>query len=385
VSAAAPSPCAITESRAIGGVRISMDVKAALTLTGPPLMQRVQGQQIIYALRPPWSQMTAEYGRVQRISTRSPACRTATGIGPGSPAEAVRAAYAAAAASVATAVHDGELVSFPFNGVALLIRGGRVDTVEVFEAESLAASGRPVGPRTAGAPAPRATPVPAPAAWMIRGLTARVEGTTLIVTGSVENRGRPLSVYVEITALDLRGQAAGTADGAVDPVPVPVGGTGRFEARIVLDDVVRRYTVVLRPTGAITGALAEQAGELRGLQQFTPVVLKKLQVTVTPLANPARLVIEVRNGSTVAVSGVTVAVEATTRCFLSYPRPSPIPGGNIYGRFIVDTVTRLVAVPPIAPGGSAQATATLAARLEGCVDLLVLSAKARVVDVRIAD
>jgi hypothetical protein len=73
---------------------------------------------------------------------------------------------------------------------------------------------------------------------------------------------------------------------------------------------------------------------------------------------------------------VTSVVDVETRCFLPFPRP---------GRFIVDSVSRTLRVASIPAGGAARASFTPVPTLEGCQEFLILSAKGRVVDLRIAD
>lgn len=113
-----------------------------IALAGSPLGQQVTGGQVIYTLRPPWSSLVTERGVAQRIWTHAGECRTLRHVGPGSAAAAVRQAYADASVSGVTPTAEGDLLSYPFIGIAFLLRGERVAAIEVFRPE-----GKPPGHR----------------------------------------------------------------------------------------------------------------------------------------------------------------------------------------------------------------------------------------------
>ncbi|MDR7484139.1 MAG: hypothetical protein QN187_02325 [Armatimonadota bacterium] len=364
--AAAAAACLIVEGTEIAGLRLGTPLAAALAVAGPPQGQQAVGRQVTYTLRAPWASMVVEDGVVQRLATRSPACKTAARVGPGSTLRAIGAAYASARASITAVTAAGDLLFYPFEGIAFLLRRGRADAVEVFPRDVPTAS-------SAGAQAP-ATPAPTP--WAIRAVDARVDGVVLVVSGTVENRGRAMLAYAEVAALDDRGRQVATGDSPLDPNPVPHGGTATFEVRLNVDDVVRRYTVTVRPVGWIAGSLADQTGEIRDRQQFNQVVMRRLQVAAEPAAGPPRVVVAVRNGSVAAVASATAAVEYETRCVIPVPRP---------GRSISIVGSGLVTVGQIPAGGTVQTALAVANSTPGCEHFAVIAARARIADAKVAD
>lgn len=367
-----PANCVIADGVGIGGVRLGMTAQAATAITGAPLREQTAGTRVTYFLREPWAQMITDYGFVERMATRTAACRTARGVGPGSPGAAVRTAYADAAASVSTATPEGDLLSYPFAGVAFLLRRDRVEAVEVFRAEAgLRATPAAPGRVAPGGPSP--TPTTAPGAWSVRASSARVEDTTLIVTGTVENRGQPMTVYAEVRAFAEAGRRVAEGSAPLYPSPVPSGGSSGFEVRLQVSDVVRRYTVVIRPVGQITGALAEHAGEIKGQAQFAGIVSKQLEASVQWVGGPQGFVVVVTNRSSATVAGVTVAVQIEGACRVALPVP----------RFLQDTRTGTATVGAIPPGGSARAVVELSPGI--CGEFTSWTATTRIADVRLAD
>jgi hypothetical protein len=252
-SMSAGPACVITEGTGIGGVRVGMTVQAALSIMGPPVGQQSTGSEATYALRAPWAQMVADYGMVQRVSTRSPECRTARGPSPSVTLDAVRAAYSDAAVSVSSPSPDGDLLTYPTVGIRFLIRDARVLAVEVVRPELPAGGNR----RAPVAAPPQATGT---GDWTVRSMSSHVEDTspiTLVVEGKVENRGRPLAVYAQVHAFRSGGREAGEGSSPVYPNPVRLGGDAAFEVRLPIDDVVLRYTVTINPMGAPTTSLAQ--------------------------------------------------------------------------------------------------------------------------------
>lgn len=367
-----PADCVIADGSGIGGVRLGTTAQAALAITGAPLREQTAGTRVTYLLREPWAQMITDYGFVERIGTRTAACRTARGVGPGSPAAAVRTAYADAVASITTKVPEGDLLTYPFAGVAFLLRIERVEAVEVFRAEA-GLRAAPAAPVRAAPGAPSPTPTTAPAAWSVRASSARVEDSTLIVTGTVENRGRPMVVYAEVRAFAEAGRRVAEGSSPLYPNPVPGGGTSGFEVRLPVSDVVRRYTVTIRPVGQITGALAEHAGEIKDLAQFAKVIEKQLDASVQWVGGPQGFVVAVSNRSSAAVAGATVAVRIEGACRLFLPVP----------RFVQDTRTGTATLGAIPPRGSARAAVELSPGI--CQEFTSWSATTRITDVRVAD
>lgn len=379
---AAPSGCIVEEGVRIGGVRIGMRAAEALAVTGPPVGEQRSGQQVAYALRTPWAQMVVRSGLVHSISTTSPACRTTRGIAPGDTSSAVRDAYAGSPASALFRTAEGDRWTYPFGGVAFLLRQDRVEVVEIFRPEELPGA-RPaptprLGPGTP-APPPGATPAPPPAptgAWSIRSSTARVEEAALVVTGTVENRGRAMSVYVEVRAFSGTGRPVGQADAPVHPNPVPNGGSANFEVRLSVEDAVRRYVVIVRPIGSLAVTLAESMSEVKDLQQFAPVVARSLRAVVEATGTPAgpdNLVVVVTNGSSLTVAQATLAVEVTATCRIPLPAP----------RTIQEIRTGSVTVQQLRPGASGRARLALASG--ACLEFTTWSAEVRVGEVRIGD
>jgi hypothetical protein len=361
--------CVIVEGTSIGGVRIGMPVSAALKITGPAIRRQSVGADTIFTLHAPWSQMSASYDAIEMISTSSPACTTASGIGAGSTAAAVREAYAGASASSSTPSQAGLRLSYPFLGVAVLLQGDRVGVVEVFRPDS------PVGARWAPAPARPTPPVAASPSWIVRSLSWRLEDTTFAVAGLVENPGPPLSAFAEVNAFDTAGRLIGTSDGPLYPTPLSTGGTAGFEARLTIDDVVNRYTVTVRPVGSITTALAEQVVDVRDRQAFAPLVMRRLTVTIQFKTMPTQFIVTVSNNSSATVAAATIAVDIAGTCLIQ----------------MVDQVRSLsyrgigtVVVAQIQPGSSSQGLMGLPPDVPGgCQELATASMSTRVLNVRI--
>ncbi len=371
--------CDIVEGAGIGEVRIGMDAAAALELTGPPVRQQAQGSEVHYSLREPWAGMVADYGRVRRISTRTTGCKTAVGIGPGATAESVRGAYAGAAASIITASREGSVLTYPFIGVAFLLSDGRVIAVEVFGAEARpgarAAPAIPAGgARPSPSPAaPSPAPTTAPGTWGVRSATARVENGTLIVSGTVENRARTQAAYAEVRALGEGGRRAGEGNAPLYPSPVAGGGAATFEVRIGVSEIVRRYTVTIRPVGSLSAVLAEYSGEVAGLQQFEAVVAKQLQATVQMAGSPMGFAVVVTNRSPVPVASAAITARVVGTCRVPFPTP----------RVIQETRTASVVVQRIPPGGSSRALLELSTGI--CLEFVTWSGTATIGEVKIGE
>jgi hypothetical protein len=391
IASTAPNPtCTIVEGASIAGLRIGIPVTDAVAVTGPPTSQRAMDRQTQLGLRAPWSSMLIENQRVVRIETRSAACRTATGVGVGIAESVARAAYGSAMASITTSAGAaGDWVTFPFNGIALLMRRQRVEAVEVFTADDAPGqrpASRPtgVGPSTGSSPAgptPASPAAPAPlptraAGWALRSLAGRVDETTLIVTGSVDNNARPQAVFAEVRAFSTRGQLVAQDDAPVDPSPLPVGRSGTFEVRIAIDDVVRRFTVIIRPAGSVVSSLVEGTGEIRDVQGFAPIVARKLSALVQTTAQPptgASLVVAMSNGSSLVVSRVTVAVEITVTCRVAFP----------IARMVQEVRTGTATVVQLRPGEIGRAPVSLSDGI--CPEFTTWTPVTRIGEVRVGD
>lgn len=385
-AARAGTACAISESAAIGAVRIGMPVQTALSITGPASNQETSGRETVYTLRGAWSRMAAEYGLVTRVATNAQECRTSRGIAPGSPPRAVRAAYPTATVSTVTPLADGEMLSYPFLGIAFVLRGSRVHSIEVFRAEGSSSGVRPLPPApppqgtaAPAAPAPGPSAAAASATWVIRSTSAQVQGDVLTITGTIENRGRAASAYAEIKTYNATGRQVAHGDTPLTPTPVAAGGVATFELRLTIDDVVRRYSVTLRPARSLTATLAEQSGELKNLQQFGPLVARRLRIAVEVASSPPTaddFSVVVTNTSPLLVASAAVTVELTVTCRLGQIN-FPI------GRQISEQRAGSVAVQQIAPGASTRATLALSPGV--CPQFATWSAVTRARDVRIGE
>ncbi|MGQ0571955.1 MAG: hypothetical protein ACT4P5_20825 [Armatimonadota bacterium] len=380
----APAGCLIAEGKGIGGVQVGMAVAAALSATGAPVRQQAAGSQVVYSLRAPWTQMIVDGGVVQRISARGSACRTARGVGPGSTLGQVRAAYTSEPVSSITPVENGDLLSYLFAGVAFLIRRDRVESVEVFTAQGLAPAGgtapaagpaapQPTPTRPGASPGPSPSPTTSAGTWGVPSSTTRVEDGTFVVSGTVENRDRPLAVFADVRLFASGARQIGRGDAPVQPNPVRVGGTATFEVRVPIDEVVVRYVVTIRPANSPLTSLAERAWDVRDLQQFAAMVRRVLRVavqTTNPTPAPNTFVVAVSNGSQLSVASVGVAVEIGVTCRVAS------------GQIIQETWTGSATVQGIGPNGSSQAPVSLSGGV--CLFFATWSPTARITDVRLS-
>jgi hypothetical protein len=354
-----------------------MPAQSALAITGPASNQQTSGGETVYTLRGAWSRMVAEYGLVTLVATTAQQCRTSRGVAPGSVPGAVRAAYPSATVSTVTPLADGEMLSYPFLGIAFVLRRNRVDSVEVFRAEGSSSGARPLPP--APAPGPSGTTAASSATWAIRSTSAQVQGDVLTITGTIENRGPAASAYADIKTYNATGRQVAHGDAPLTPTPVPARGVATFELRLTIDDVVRRYTVTLRPARSLTATLAEQSGELKNLQQFGPLVARRLRIAVEVASSPPTaddFSIVVTNNSPLLVATATVTVELTVTCRLGQIN-FPI------GRQISEQRSGSVTVQQIAAGASTRAR--LAVSPGVCPQFATWSAVTRAGDVRIGE
>lgn len=379
-AAAAPTACRINEGSGIAGVQVGMPVAAALSITGAPVRQQTSGSKVIYTLRPPLHQMVADRGVVERVSTRSAQCRTVHGVGPGTGADAVRSPYSTSPISVFRRTPEGDLLSYPFAGIAFLLREDRVEAVEVFGADSLglAPPAPAITPPPAAAPGASPAATTAPGSWSVRSTATRVEGSTLVVTGVVENRDRALNAYAEVRLLGPTGQTVGQGESPLQPNPIPVGRTATFEVRVAVDEVVRRYAVFIRPFGAPSAVLAQATGEIKDLHQFAAMVARQLTAQVratSPLPDRNGFVAVVTNGSPLSVESATVTVQMTVTCRVAWLQdPTP--------RTIQETWTGTATVRAIGPRASSEAPLALSGGV--CLMFVTWTATTSISDVRIA-
>jgi hypothetical protein len=383
---AAVVDCVIVEGSGIGPVRIGMPLAAALAITGPPLLQRGAGSQIVYTLRPPWAQIVAEYGTVVRVGVRGPECRTSRGIGAGTTLTAVRAAYASATASLLTETQDGGVLTYPFNGIAFVLRAGRVESVEVLRPEGQTA-GRPAptpglatsppSPITASPPAGAPASPTARGTWGVRSSTARIEGSSLVVSGAVENRSRAQSAYADIRVFNGTGRQVASGDSPLYPNPVPGGSTATFEVRLSIAEVVRRYTVTIRPLNSITESLAEQSGDIKDVQGFASIVARQVTLAVQTKTNPPTrddFMLLVTNGSPLNVETMTVLLDFTATCHVRIPAPV---------RPFREVLSARVTVEQVRAGATASAAIQLP---QGpCYQFETWYAQPHVTDIRVSD
>ncbi len=383
---AAGAACAIVEGAAIGAVRIGMPVPAALAITGPAAAEQTSGRETIYTLRSLWSRMVAESGVVTRVATGVQECRTSRGVGPGVSQGAARAAYSGASVSTVTPLADGELLSYPFVGIAFVMRRDRVASVEVFRTDGPPSGARPLPPAPvpqgaapqATTPPPGSAPAPSDG-WAIRSTAAQVQGDVLIVTGTVENRGRAAAPYADVRAYSTTGRQVAHGDAPLTPTPVPARGVATFEVRLTIDDVVRRYTVTLRPARSLTATLAESTGEIKNMQQFAALVARRVRVAVEVTASPPApddFSVVVTNNSSLPIASAAVTVDLTVTCRLAQIN-FPI------GRQISEQRSASVAVQQIAPGASSRAKLVLSTGV--CLQFATWSATTRTGDVRIGE
>ncbi len=138
-----PASCLISEGLSIGGLRVGMTAAQAFALTGPPTGRRLAGADVTYTLRPPWSHITVRSGTVRSVATQSPRCRNQRGLGPGSTLSEVQRRYPDEPSSLVPAA-DGEVLRYPFLGIAFTLRKGRVVEVIVFRPDAGVARALPM-------------------------------------------------------------------------------------------------------------------------------------------------------------------------------------------------------------------------------------------------
>lgn len=138
-----PTSCLISEGLSIGGLRVGMTAAQAFALTGPPTGRRLAGADVTYTLRPPWSRITVRGETVRSVATQSSRCRNQRGLGPGSTLSEVQRRYPDQLGSLVPAT-DGEILRYPFLGIAFTLRQGRVVEVIVFRPDAAVARALPM-------------------------------------------------------------------------------------------------------------------------------------------------------------------------------------------------------------------------------------------------
>ncbi|SRR5579884_22300 len=234
----------------IGPARIGMSASGLVAALGRPV-QAPAGQLVF----PRWGiAASLEGGVAVRLSTTSPQFRTARGVGVGAALEEV-AALVGDLNEAFMQVGADTIVTFPFQGIGLVFRGGRA--VEVFVMERIAMGppatppGAPArGPQAPAPPAPAREPQEtqgaAPAGVAIKGLAEMVNAAGLLrVTGQVVNTGteriEPVSVTVTFQRrsgeqFEKQSTLAALAPGAAAPFTVDT---------VIEADVVTSYTVAV--------------------------------------------------------------------------------------------------------------------------------------------
>jgi hypothetical protein len=180
------------------------------------------------------------------------------------------------------------------------------------------------------------------------------------------------------------------------PSPAPQGSTATFEVRIGIEQIVRRYTVTLRPANNMRATLAEARGEFRDVQQFAGLASRQLSVaiqTTDPTPGPKTLVAVVTNNSPLNVSSVNVSAEINVTCRVAAgppvlvagpsPIPTPMPPLRTPGRTIQETWTGTATVTSIGPRSAAQAPLQLSGGV--CLFFTSWTATARLQDVRVSE
>jgi hypothetical protein len=184
---------------------------------------------------------------------------------------------------------------------------------------------------------------------------------------------------VEVKAYDTAGRQTARADAPLVPTPVRAGEVATFEVRMTLEDVVRRYTVTLRPSRSLTATLAEASGEIKNMQQFSALVARRLRAAVEVAASPPSpddFSVVLTNHSSLPIASATVTVDLTVTCRLAQIN-FPI------GRQISEQRAATVTVTQIAPGASSRAKLSLTAGV--CPQFATWSAATRTGDVRIGE
>lgn len=236
----------------------------------------------------------------------------------------------------------------------------------------------PLVSAVAGPATPTPAPTTAPGAWSVRSTSVRVEGTDVIVSGTVENQSRTLAAYAEVRVFAAGGQRLAEGNSPLQPNPVPSGGMGTFEVRMPVDDVVKRYVVTIRPANVRTIVLAEYTGEVKDFKMFAAVLAKAVKATVqAKTANPTRaeFLVQVSNTGAFPVASASVRAEVSVTCRFTAQTPP---------RFAQEVWSGTVIVTALGAGASQHLPLTLTGGL--CEGIAVQwSATTTVTDVKIGD
>ncbi len=347
----APIPCPIVEGVGVGSIRLGMPTAEALRLAGNPAGRVIgtRAAETVYLFTTTLAQITTESGQVSRIATRHPTCATGQGVRIGDSEARVRLAYEKAPGSLRGRAGSVVRYVFPFTGVEFVLTDGRVTLIEVFRPDAVPA---------------RVTPTPAApgaeSALQFRSLTRRVEGTTFVVAGSVSNAGSPLALFVQVVLVGPDGGRVAEGTTTLVPNPIGGGGTGSFEVRLPIDDVVSRLTVSVRPMNRPTIALAEVSQVVSDVAGFASLVLERL-LEVTVLGATAErgsgTFAAVTNRSSLKITGLVVEIEMRRTCTVT-PVGSTLPQ---VPRTFTDIRKGSVRVAELAPNARVEVPIDLAA------------------------
>lgn len=236
----------------------------------------------------------------------------------------------------------------------------------------------PLGSAGAGPATPSPAPTTAPGAWSVRSTAVRVEDTSFIVSGTVENKSRAAAAFADVRTFNAAGRRLADGNTPLQPNPVPSGGVATFEVRLPVDDVVKRYVVTVHPTSPRTTILAEYTAEVKDPKIFAAVVAKSVKASVqakSPNPTRAEFLVSVSNGSSLPVASATVRVDINVTCRFTARTPP---------RFTQEVWSGSVTVSGLGAGASQQLPLTLSGGLcEGVV--VEWSATTTITDLKVAD
>lgn len=146
---------------------------------------------------------------------------------------------------------------------------------------------------------------------------------------------------------------------------------------MTIDEIVRRYTVTLRPLRSLSATLAESSGVITDVQGFAAIVRRGVALAVQVNASPptrADFVLVVTNGGALPIAEMTVAVEITGTCRVRIPAPV-VPFREI--------LSASSTIEQLRPGASTRVNIQLS---EGpCLQFTTWSAQQRIVELRVGN
>lgn len=369
---AAPATCVIQEGQSIGTVGLGIEQAEMRRLLGTPIGQ-VAGQrsgETVYLFAAVVSQVTVAGGRVRRVGSGHASCATSQGVGIGDTEAKVRVAYERTVGSLRAAAGKVVRLVYPFDGVEFILTAGRVSLIEIFRAETFRASLPAV---------PSPTPAGQPAAGVaLSQLEARVEGTAVVVSGTVSNAGTPVAAFVQIALLAADGRRLGEGSTPVHPNPVGGGNRATFEVRIAVTEVAARFVVTVRPMNRPSAVLVEATEEIKNVQQFVGVVERQLEVVVLGATLEGRAsgtMVAVTNRSALRISNLVLELDMRATCNVQVPPggvtpvpgplptiPPPLPPPIPNVRQMVDQRKGTVQIPLLEPNARVEVPIDLASR-----------------------